>query len=83
MPTVPRIGHRSPGTRGRRSVRFTGDEVQLAQEVAAHAARCLDNARLYGRERAAARALQASLLPGRLDAVPRVEIARQTPGGVP
>ncbi|MGI8331934.1 PP2C family protein-serine/threonine phosphatase [Actinomadura scrupuli] len=68
--------------RGRRSEPFSGGEVRLAGEIAAHAARCLDNARLYGRERAAARALQASLLPGALDAVPGLEIAhRYLPAG--
>jgi serine phosphatase RsbU (regulator of sigma subunit) len=68
--------------RGMRSVRFSAQEVQLAQELAGNAARCLDNARLYGRERAAARALQASLLPGTLDAVPGLEIAhRYLPAG--
>lgn len=68
--------------RGPRSTRFSDEEVDLAQEVAASAARSLDNARLYERERAAARALQASLLPATLDAVPGLEIAhRYLPAG--
>jgi Stage II sporulation protein E (SpoIIE) len=68
--------------RGPRPIRFSDQEVELAQEVALTAARCLDNARLYGRERAAARALQASLLPGGLGTVPGLEIAhRYLPAG--
>jgi hypothetical protein len=68
--------------RSRRSVPFSAEDVRLAQEVAVNAARCLDNARLYERERAAARALQASLLPRTLDAVPGLEIAhRYLPAG--
>ncbi|WP_030378058.1 MULTISPECIES: SpoIIE family protein phosphatase [unclassified Streptomyces] len=39
-----------------------GDQV-LACELAARAAMCIDNARLYGRERTAALTLQRSLLP--------------------
>jgi serine phosphatase RsbU (regulator of sigma subunit)/anti-sigma regulatory factor (Ser/Thr protein kinase) len=42
---------------------FTGDDFTLARELASRAALCVDNARRYTRERSAALALQASLLP--------------------
>ncbi|MGW4649546.1 SpoIIE family protein phosphatase [Kitasatospora sp. NPDC004289] len=42
---------------------FTADDVALAEELAARAAVCIDNARLYRRERETALTLQRSLLP--------------------
>ncbi|MFE9768020.1 SpoIIE family protein phosphatase [Streptomyces sp. NPDC005808] len=42
---------------------FEGDDLSLAEELVAHAAVCLDNARRYTREHAMAEALQRSLLP--------------------
>ena len=49
-------------TAGRPS--FGADEVELASGLAARAAVCIDNARLYHRERRTALALQRGLLPG-------------------
>ena len=42
---------------------FDGDDLLLAQEIAARAAVCVDNARRFTRERATALTLQRSLLP--------------------
>lgn len=42
---------------------FDDQDLTLAAELAARAAICIDNARLYGRERNAALTLQRSLLP--------------------
>ncbi|MDX3672026.1 SpoIIE family protein phosphatase [Streptomyces europaeiscabiei] len=42
---------------------FDDQDCLLASELAARAAICIDNARLYGRERATALTLQRSLLP--------------------
>ncbi|MEU1042487.1 SpoIIE family protein phosphatase [Streptomyces sp. NPDC005551] len=50
--------YRSVNTRA-----FDEQDRILASELAARAAICVDNARLYGRERAAALTLQRSLLP--------------------
>jgi serine phosphatase RsbU (regulator of sigma subunit) len=44
---------------------FNPDDVTLAGELASRAAVCLDNARLYDRERRTAIALQRGLLPSR------------------
>jgi serine phosphatase RsbU (regulator of sigma subunit)/anti-sigma regulatory factor (Ser/Thr protein kinase) len=49
--------------RHRRKAAFDGDDLLLAQEIAARASVCVDNARRYTRERATALALQRSLLP--------------------
>jgi serine phosphatase RsbU (regulator of sigma subunit) len=43
--------------------RFDADDIALAGELAARAAVCIDNARLYDRERRIAFALQQGLLP--------------------
>lgn len=51
--------------------------VALAGELAARAAICIDNARLYHRERRIALALRRSLLPKSLTVPPGVEIARR------
>jgi len=44
---------------------FNPGDIALASELASRAAVCLDNARLYDRERRIALALQRGLLPGR------------------
>ncbi|MFF8279767.1 SpoIIE family protein phosphatase [Streptomyces lateritius] len=49
--------------RSRRDEAFDEDDLRLAEELVARAAVCLDNARRYTRERAAALVLQRSLLP--------------------
>ncbi|MGW1705252.1 SpoIIE family protein phosphatase [Streptomyces sp. NPDC002206] len=53
---------------------FSRDDLLLAEELAVHAALSLDNARRYTRERAAALALQQSLLPGALSGGNAVEL---------
>lgn len=52
---------RAPG-----SAPFDEEDVTLGEELAARAALCIDNARLYSRERGTALALQSSLLPSDL-----------------
>ncbi|MFJ3812543.1 SpoIIE family protein phosphatase [Streptomyces sp. NPDC090073] len=42
---------------------FDEDDLQLAEDLASHAAVCVDNARRYARERSTSLALQRSLLP--------------------
>jgi PAS domain S-box-containing protein len=54
---------------------FTNDDLALAEEFARRAALVLDNARLYSERDYVARALQASLLPPSLPAIPRVDLA--------
>ncbi|MFD4789540.1 SpoIIE family protein phosphatase [Streptomyces sp. NPDC058459] len=49
--------------RGRGNAPFTEDDLRLATELTRHTALCLDNARLYTRERSVARILQLSLRP--------------------
>jgi GAF domain-containing protein len=44
---------------------FSPDDIALASELASRAAVCIDNARLYDRERRITLALQRGLLPGR------------------
>ncbi|GHH66370.1 hypothetical protein GCM10017673_11740 [Streptosporangium violaceochromogenes] len=53
-------------TRRPESLPFDEQDVSLAEELAARTAVCLDNARLYSRERRTALALQSSLLPADL-----------------
>ncbi|WP_276616834.1 SpoIIE family protein phosphatase [Streptomyces sp. DASNCL29] len=60
---------------------FEIDDAVLAEELAAQAAVCIDNARRYTRERATALALQRSLLPQSLTAGSAVEVA--SPGTRP
>ncbi len=63
---------------------FDEQDLTLAAELASRAAVCMDNARLYGLERATAVALQRSLLPGEppyhdsLEMACRYRPARQT-----
>jgi len=54
---------------------FGPDDVVLAAELASRAAVCIDNARLYDRERRTALALQSSLLPGRPQVPAGLEVA--------
>jgi serine phosphatase RsbU (regulator of sigma subunit) len=54
---------------------FNPGDIALAGELASRAAVCLDNARLYDRERRIALALQRSLLPGRPLVPDRLEVA--------
>ncbi|MBB5937059.1 serine phosphatase RsbU (regulator of sigma subunit)/PAS domain-containing protein/anti-sigma regulatory factor (Ser/Thr protein kinase) [Streptomyces zagrosensis] len=66
---------------------FDEDDVALAEELVAHAAVCLDNARRYTREHAMAVTLQQSLLPrglpdqSALDVAYRYLLARAGVGG--
>ncbi|MEU9365393.1 SpoIIE family protein phosphatase [Streptomyces avermitilis] len=61
---------------------FREDDLVLAEELAARAAVCIDNARRYTRERATAVTLQRSLLPQALPAQAAVEVAsRYLPAG--
>ncbi|WP_432280545.1 SpoIIE family protein phosphatase [Streptomyces luomodiensis] len=54
---------------------FEEDDLLLAEELVARAALCVDNARRYSREHAAALALQRSLLPHALPGGQAVEVA--------
>ncbi|MER5917393.1 SpoIIE family protein phosphatase [Streptomyces sp. NPDC001982] len=56
---------------------FEGDDLALAEEVAARAAVCIDNARRYTHEHTAAVALQRSLLPRGLPEQTAVEVAHR------
>jgi PAS domain S-box-containing protein len=61
---------------------FTADETALAQRLADHAAVCMDNGRLYDRERRTSKILQRSLLPVGLETPPGMRIAhRYLPAG--
>ncbi|HUY52802.1 MAG TPA: GAF domain-containing protein [Streptosporangiaceae bacterium] len=59
------------------SPRFSTADVAMAGELAARAAVCIDNARLYHRERRAAFALQQGLLPAEPRAPAAVEVAHR------
>uniref|UniRef100_UPI0020242365 PAS domain-containing protein n=1 Tax=Frankia sp. Cppng1_Ct_nod TaxID=2897162 RepID=UPI0020242365 len=61
--------------RHRRPDPFEDDDLVLAEEIVARAAVCVDNARLYTRERATALTLQRSLLPQRLPGQAAVDVA--------
>jgi serine phosphatase RsbU (regulator of sigma subunit) len=56
---------------------FNQGDIALAGELASRAAVCLDNARLYDRERRTAQALQQGLRPGRAAIPEGLEIARR------
>ncbi len=56
---------------------FNQGDITLAGELASRAAVCLDNARLYDRERRTAQALQQGLLPGRARIPDRLEVAHR------
>src|SRR6202451_3833498 len=59
------------------SPKFRRPDVTLAGQLAARAALCIDNARMYNRERRIATALQRGLLPGRLAIPPGLEVAHR------
>ncbi|MFI1710659.1 SpoIIE family protein phosphatase [Streptomyces griseoruber] len=68
--------------RHRRPDPFQEDDLVLAEELAARAAVCIDNARRYTRARGTAVTLQRSLLPQRLPEQSAVEVAsRYLPAG--
>jgi hypothetical protein len=56
---------------------FNQSDIALAGELASRAAVCLDNARLYDRERRTAQALQQGLRPGRARIPEGLEVARR------
>jgi GAF domain-containing protein len=56
---------------------FNASDITLAGELASRAAVCIDNARLYHRERRTALALQRALLPGRPQAPAGLEVAHR------
>jgi serine phosphatase RsbU (regulator of sigma subunit) len=56
---------------------FNQGDITLAGELASRAAVCLDNARLYDRERRTAQALQQCLLPGRTKVPDGLEVAHR------
>ncbi|MGW2939601.1 ATP-binding SpoIIE family protein phosphatase [Streptomyces sp. NPDC001156] len=67
-------------TRSRHRDAFDTHDVLLAQEIAARAAVCMDNARRYAHERATSVALQRSLLPQVVPQQPAVHaVARYLP----
>ncbi len=53
---------------------FAASDVELAKAVASRAAVIVDNARLFHEQSGVARALQDSLLPGSLPAIPGIEL---------
>ncbi|MFG2716144.1 SpoIIE family protein phosphatase [Streptomyces goshikiensis] len=61
--------------RSQESAPFGEDDLSLAQELAARAALCVDNARRYTREHATVLTLQRSLLPHSLPEQSTVELA--------
>ncbi len=56
---------------------FNASDITLAGELASRAAVCIDNARLYHRERRTALALQRGLLPGRPQVPAGMEVAHR------
>jgi PAS domain S-box-containing protein len=61
---------------------FTAEDAALAHSLADHAAVCMDNGRLYDRERRTSKTLQRSLLPVALKTPPGMRIAhRYLPAG--
>ncbi|MEV5972724.1 SpoIIE family protein phosphatase [Streptomyces sp. NPDC051921] len=56
---------------------FTESEVALAGDLAARAAVCVDNARLYRREHDTAAVLQRSMLPQHITPPPGIEVAHR------
>jgi hypothetical protein len=63
--------------RAQTSPAFSPDDVALAGELGSRAAMCIDNARLYHRERRTALALQRGLLPGQPDVLTGMEVAHR------
>ncbi|MFF8831089.1 SpoIIE family protein phosphatase [Streptomyces sp. NPDC015131] len=64
-------------TRDRNPDAFDSADLPLADELAARAAVCVDNARRYTREHAAALTLQRSLLPRHLPRLSGVDVAHR------
>ncbi|WP_314614756.1 SpoIIE family protein phosphatase [Streptomyces stackebrandtii] len=62
--------------RWREPAPFDHRHLRLAQQLTTHAGQCLDNARLYGRERSAARILSGGFAHAQASAVTAVELAR-------
>ncbi|MEZ0091893.1 SpoIIE family protein phosphatase [Streptacidiphilus sp. EB129] len=70
--------------RARNPLPFDADDVLLAEELAARAAVCIDNARWYQSQRHAAATLQRHLLPHTPPHAPGLSIAcRYQPAGAP
>ncbi|WP_243740455.1 SpoIIE family protein phosphatase [Streptomyces sp. 8K308] len=68
--------------RHQRSEPFDDDDLLLAEEIAARAAVCVDNARRYTHEHRTALTLQRSMLPRRLPRLAAVDVAtRYLPAG--
>ncbi len=63
--------------RAERAEPFEEDDLSLAEELVAHAAVCIDNARRYTREHAMAVTLQHSLLPRRLPPQDALDVAHR------
>ncbi|WP_406192938.1 MULTISPECIES: SpoIIE family protein phosphatase [unclassified Streptomyces] len=63
--------------RSQRPEPFEEDDLTLAEEFAARAAVCIDNARRYTQQHQAAEALQRSLLPSEVPEHPAVETAHR------
>ncbi|MEO3809983.1 SpoIIE family protein phosphatase [Sphaerisporangium sp. B11E5] len=63
--------------RGPGRPRYTRNDVKLAEDLAGRVAVCLDNARLYSRERRIAQSLQQNLAPRTLTAPPGLEVAHR------
>jgi serine phosphatase RsbU (regulator of sigma subunit) len=59
------------------SPKFRRADIELAGQLAARAALCIDNARMYHRERRIATALQRGLLPSRPAVPPGLEVAHR------
>ncbi len=79
MPLVARgvvVGCATFG-RTRASPAFNAGDITVAGELASRAAVCIDNARLYHRERRTALALQRGLLPGRQRVPAGMEVAHR------
>jgi serine phosphatase RsbU (regulator of sigma subunit)/PAS domain-containing protein len=62
-------------TTSQSGVRYSEEDLELAQELAARAAVAVDNARLFSSSRAIAHTLQESLLPPHLPAIRGLELA--------
>jgi serine phosphatase RsbU (regulator of sigma subunit) len=56
---------------------FNSGDITVAAELASRAAVCIDNARLYDRERRTAQALQQGLLPGQPEVPDGLEVAHR------
>ncbi|MFE5813745.1 SpoIIE family protein phosphatase [Streptomyces sp. NPDC056479] len=63
--------------RSKRPTPFEEDDLTLAEEFAARAAVCIDNARRYTQQHQAAEALQRSLLPSEVPEHPAIETAHR------